>query len=305
MGGTIALDSFENEGTLVTLALPLEEAVVSARAATKPARVSLPARPLRDPSERRRISILLVEDIDINQELITEMLTRLGHGVDLAGNGAEALALARRLELDPAAWDLILMDIQMPVMDGLTATRAIRALGGRAATIPIVALTANAFAIEMQRCRDAGMNDHIAKPSGFAQLKRAVELWCDTPSSMPAMGFRELETVSNAERFQARLHKSGERLAAIFDELAGAGDRQASVLLGEASRLAHILAGTAGMFGKSDLGDLAAEAEREIKMIGQGESDAQPGLAQAAIHNLIMAIGVSPQRSGPPRTWIA
>jgi HPt (histidine-containing phosphotransfer) domain-containing protein len=194
----------------------------------------------------------------------------------------------------------------MPVMDGLTATRAIRALGGRAATIPIVALTANAFAIEMQQCRDAGMNDHIAKPSGFVQLKQAVELWGNlSPSSIPATGFRELETASSAERFEARLSKSGERLAAIVAELEGADDRQASALLGEAARLAHILAGTAGMFGKADLGDLAAEVEGEIETIGEGESDAMPGLAQAAIHNLIVAIGPRPEGTGSPRPCVA
>jgi PAS domain S-box-containing protein len=306
MGGTIVLDSVENEGTLVTLALPLDEVVVPLGAAIEPARPGPVASALLVAPMRRRASILLVEDIDINQELITEMLTRLGHRVDLAGNGAEALAMAHRLELDPGAWDLILMDIQMPVMDGLTATRAIRALGGRAATIPIVALTANAFAIEMQQCRDAGMNDHIAKPSGFAQLKQAVELWGElAPSSMPATGFRELETASSAERFQARLSKSGERLAAIVAELADADDLQASALLREAASLAHILAGTAGMFGKASLGDLAAEVEREIKMIGQSGGEAKPGSAQAAILGLILAIGARPERSGAPQPCIA
>jgi PAS domain S-box-containing protein len=306
MGGTIALDSFENEGTLVTLALPLDEVAVPERAAIRPVRRRPASSATLDAPTRLQASILLVEDIDINRELITEMLTRLGHSVDLAGNGAEALAMAHRLELNPTAWDLILMDIQMPVMDGLAATRAIRALGGRAATIPILALTANAFAIEMQQCRDAGMNDHIAKPSGFAELKQAVELWGRvTPSSMPALGFRELETASSAERFQARLRKSGGRLAEIVAELAGAGDRQASALLREAAGLAHILAGTAGMFGKAGLGDLAAEVEREIKTIGRSEGEAKPGLAQAAIQNLIKAIGARPQPAGSPQPSIA
>jgi PAS domain S-box-containing protein len=306
MGGTIALDSFENEGTLVTLALPLDEVAVPARAAVTPVRPGPAASAILAAPTRLQASILLVEDIDINQELITEMLTRLGHSVDLAGNGAEALAMAHRLELDPAAWDLIFMDVQMPVMDGLAATRAIRALGGRAATIPILALTANAFAIEMQQCRDSGMTDHIAKPSGFAELKQAVELWGGiTPSSMPATGFRELETASSAERFQARLRKSGGRLAEIVAQLADAGDRHASALLREAAGLAHILAGTAGMFGKAGLGDLAAEVEREIKMIGQSEGDAKAGLAQAVIQGLIMAIGARPERSGSPQPSIA
>jgi CheY-like chemotaxis protein len=295
MGGTIVLDSVENEGTVVTLALPLDEVVVPLGAAIEPVRPGPMANALLDAPMRRPASILLVEDIDINQELITEMLTRLGYSVDLAGNGAEALAMAHRLELDPGAWDLILMDIQMPVMDGLTATRAIRALGGRAATIPIVALTANAFAIEMQQCRDAGMNDHIAKPSGFAQLKQAVELWGGgTPSSMPAAGFRDLETASSAERFQARLRKSADRLIEIIVELSNAEDWGVAALFREAASIAHILAGTAGMFGKADLGDLAAQVEREIRMTAQSGDGSEKDLAEAAIRGLIIALGATP-----------
>src|SRR5690606_20123162 len=142
------------------LELPLVEVVV-------PTLDDEGALPHAEPSQSdgdgpfRSVSVLLVEDIDINQELITNMLARLGHKVEVAANGAVALECARRLLNEPDLWDLVLMDVQMPVMDGLTATRAIRALGDRAATIPIIALTANAFAGEMQECRDAGMNDHI------------------------------------------------------------------------------------------------------------------------------------------------
>jgi CheY-like chemotaxis protein len=295
MGGTIALDSVENQGTVVTLALPLDTVVAPPPTEIRAASRRSAAKSIREELGRRQVSVLLVEDIDINQELIIEMLTRLGHSVDLAENGAEALAMAHRLELDPGAWDLIFMDIQMPVMDGLTATRAIRALGGRAATIPIVALTANAFAIEMQQCRDAGMNDHIAKPSGFAQLKQAVELWGGgTPSSMPAAGFRDLETASSAERFQARLCKSADRLTEIIAELSSADDSGVAALFREAAGIAHILAGTAGMFGKADLGDLAAEVEREIKVTAQRGDGGEKDLAEAAMRGLVIALGAPP-----------
>ena len=305
MGGTIALDSHEDEGTMATLTLPLDEVFAPALTAVGPARASPTAIPDAAKTVRRQASILLVEDIDINQELIAEMLNRLGHRVDLARNGAEALALACRLELEPDAWDLILMDVQMPVMDGLTATRSIRALGGRAATIPIVALTANAFATEMQECRDAGMDDHVAKPSGFAQLKQAVELWGDIAQSpAPPTGFAALETVSIADRFETRLRKSAARLIELTAELCGAGDEAATQLLREAAGIAHVLAGTAGMFGQAPLGKIAHQVEAEIKAISRDDPNSANDKARLTIGKLVAALratGQRPDSLSPPR----
>jgi PAS domain S-box-containing protein len=297
MGGTIALESKENEGTVITLTIPLDEVFAPALIAAGSSRASFAAKAVGAKTIRRQASILLVEDIDINRELITEMLNRLGHRVDLAQNGAEALALASRLKLEPDAWDLILMDVQMPVMDGLTATRSIRALGGRAATIPIVALTANAFAAEMQECRDAGMDDHIAKPSGFAQLKEAVELWGDVPQSpSPPTGFAALETVSIADRFEARLRKSTERLIELSAELSETKNALATQLMREAAGIAHVLAGTAGMFGRAPLGRIALQVEAEIKRLSSADPILASESAKLAIDTLIAALGRSWRR---------
>ncbi|MEA2351472.1 MAG: hypothetical protein QOG86_2413, partial [Thermoleophilaceae bacterium] len=148
MGGTISLESKEDEGTVVTLTLPLDDVFAPPPATGKVPEVTAAPKVGKQRKLQGQASILLVEDIDINQELVTEMLLRLGHRVDIARDGAEALAMVVRLESEPDAWDLILMDVQMPVMDGPTATRAIRAREaetGRART-PIVALTANAMA---------------------------------------------------------------------------------------------------------------------------------------------------------------
>ena len=297
MGGTISLESEENEGTVITLTIPLDEVFAPALVAAGPSIGSSAAKAVGDKTNRRQASILLVEDIDINQELITEMLNRLGHRVDLAQNGAEALALASRLELAPNAWDLILMDVQMPVMDGLTATRAIRALGGRAATIPIVALTANAFAAEMQDCRDAGMDDHIAKPSGFAQLKEAIELWGDVAQSpSPPTGFAALETVSIADRFEARLRKSTKRLIELSAELSETNNELAAQLMREAAGIAHVLAGTAGMFGRAPLGKIALRVEAEIKKLSSADPLLAGDGARQQIDTLIAALGATPHR---------
>ncbi|WP_167737429.1 sensor histidine kinase [Sphingomonas parva] len=281
MGGAIALESKLGRGTTVTLTLPLTEA--PARAATGDGLL-----PLAPDGPVRSGSILLVEDIDINQELVTGMLGRLGHRVEVVSNGEEALHRAARLTDDPDAWDLILMDVQMPVMDGLTATRAIRALGGRARTIPIVALTASAFAAEIQECRDAGMDDHLAKPIAILDLAAAVARWLATPTPVPAPA-EDVAMSSLAQRFADRCRESAHRLATITAALPEAAADEVDALLAEAQAIAHILAGSAGMFGADALGSLASASEEEIKAVRE-RADARAA-APRPIEALAAALG--------------
>ena len=106
--------------------------------------------------------ILVAEDIEINREIVAALLADTGIEIDMAENGALAV---RAFAEDPARYDLIFMDIHMPEMDGFQAARAIRALDApQAADIPIVAMTANVFREDIERCLEAGMNAHIGKP---------------------------------------------------------------------------------------------------------------------------------------------
>jgi CheY-like chemotaxis protein len=107
-------------------------------------------------------TVLLAEDVEINREIVLALLEPMKLNVECAENGAEAL---RMFEENPERYDMIFMDIQMPVMDGYETTRRIRALEStRAKEIPIVAMTANVFKEDIERCLESGMNSHVGKP---------------------------------------------------------------------------------------------------------------------------------------------
>ena len=116
--------------------------------------------------EGRRL--LLAEDVDINCEIVMALLEPSLIEIDCAGNGLEAV---RMFSEAPDRYDIIFMDLQMPKMDGLEATRSIRALDApRAKSIPIIAMTANVFKEDVENCLSAGMNDHIGKPLDFSAV---------------------------------------------------------------------------------------------------------------------------------------
>jgi two-component system sensor histidine kinase/response regulator len=119
---------------------------------------------------RRELNILLAEDNLINQKLAVALLTKQGHRVTVAVNGAEAMEISAATD-----FDLILMDLQMPVMDGLAATEAIRQREGDSGKhVPIVAMTANALAGDRERCLEAGMDGYVSKPIRVNELLAAI-----------------------------------------------------------------------------------------------------------------------------------
>jgi CheY-like chemotaxis protein len=121
--------------------------------------------------------ILLAEDVEINQEIVIALLEPTSILIDCAGNGADAVRLFSE---DPEKYDIIFMDVQMPEMDGYKATRLIRASGlPNAETIPIVVMTANVFREDIEKCLEAGMNDHVGKPLDFEEVLAKLRLYLD------------------------------------------------------------------------------------------------------------------------------
>lgn len=120
----------------------------------------------------RALKILLAEDNEINSILATTLMRRAGHKVDVAQNGEEAVAAA-----SGGGYDIVFMDMHMPVCDGIEASRRIRALAGEAARVPIVALTANAMAADRQKCMAVGMNDFLSKPFEPSDLEAMLAKW--------------------------------------------------------------------------------------------------------------------------------
>ena len=120
----------------------------------------------------RAARVLIAEDSKINQKVLAAMLVRRGFTVDIAENGKRAVEMAQA-----ANYDAILMDCQMPEMDGLQATASIRRLSEACSRIPIIAVTANAFPEERERCLQAGMSDYLSKPVAINDLDRVLKRW--------------------------------------------------------------------------------------------------------------------------------
>ncbi len=172
MGGSIKVASTLGKGTRVTVTLLLK---LQKFAGQDPERLQKAEEAVGDARFRGR-RILLVEDNIINQEIAMEIIGVTGAAVECASDGKSGLG---RFETRPEGYfDMVLMDIQMPVMNGYEATRAIRKLPrGDALSVPIVALSANAFAEDIAASREAGMNEHMAKPMELSELTAVMDRW--------------------------------------------------------------------------------------------------------------------------------
>lgn len=222
--------------------------------------------------------ILLVEDNQINQEVAKGILERWGIQVDIAANGAVAVDILESSIMD---YDAVLMDLQMPVMDGIEATCRIRA-SGHHQTLPIIAMTASAMTDDRARCLAAGMNDHVAKPIDIADLFAVLHRWFRPGSALPAKGLSEAAAGADSifpektpgidlEKAVRRLGsrqilltvlREFRRLHSDDDRIIAAALEQGAVLLARGA--AHTLKGLARTIGAEEVGAIAAETESAL-----------------------------------------
>ncbi len=263
-----------------------------------------PAEPVA-PASRRRLRLLLVDDIAMNRDIASSFLDVAGHQVTCAENGAEAVAAAASGD-----YDVVLMDVRMPGMDGLEAARRIRAGGGARGRVPIVALTAQAFAEQIEECRMAGMDSHLAKPFTQDALIEAIDRVAGAPpapglaagaagcgSHLPicnAVAFDEVAAILPSNAILTYLRTLSVRGATLLDELrgqicvparqAGVAERVATIEAGSRfprpeilAKQAHNLAGSAGMLGFQRLAFVASRFEQAVE---QASADG-PGLGES------------------------
>ena len=228
----------------------------------------------------RDARVLVVDDQPFNRDVVEGLLAAVGIRPRLASNGQEALDLL--IDAGPAAFDLVLMDVQMPVMDGMTATREIRARSGFA-ELPVVAMTAHTMAHEKERGKEAGMNDHIGKPFDDVGFYRMLARWIplakqQTQAAAPAAArpaqagglppLRGIDTLAGLSLLLGDEARYRHWLGNFVDESPGYIAQMSQALAAgepeQAALAAHTLKGRGGMLGMSELHSLAAALEMAL-----------------------------------------
>ena len=263
MGGEIGAESVEGEGRIFWVRVPLETTLRNRISAHKPA--------LERPCNK--LDILVVEDNDINRQVLEAMLLQDGHAVTQAVNGKEGLAIASK-----RAFDIILMDVSMPVMDGVTATRAIREGTGPCRDVPILAVTAHAMPADRETFRAAGMSSLITKPIVRDDLRENLHRFgsrtLDTTKSAGEQGGvkdGEINSRSLQELVQTLGAERAEKLLSDFIREMDAGvallegSEEQGIDLDDLVSTVHKMAGSCGTFGATGLRNTLADIETLAK----------------------------------------
>ena len=269
MGGRLEVESALGKGSCFALIIPVR--LPAALPSTQVSKAIKPMAPA--PTRAPALNILVAEDHDVNQLLIAELLERSGHRATIVGDGAAALVEVGRAAEAGSPYDLVLMDMQMPVMDGLEAAKRLRA-GFDAATLPIVALTANAYAEDVAACLRAGMQAHLGKPLDPADLAAAIHRWVP-PRGRPAAPNVAQFSPRIRERYAARRAELLERVAAMA-RCDGLRDGDAAAL----GEMLHKFLGSAAMFG--DHGFAAEARKLEAALDGGAREQRLPAVRNAA-----------------------
>ncbi|WP_407673079.1 response regulator [Novosphingobium beihaiensis] len=273
MNGTLSVTSEPGVGSTFSLRLPLFAAQDHAYEDDPGAAV---AAGRFEGSPR----VLIAEDYDINQLLMKELAESLGMDAAIAANGDEAVRMALDAEARGRPYQLVFMDMQMPDVDGLEATRRLRAAGFDAEKLPIVALTANAYAEDVTACMEAGMQGHLAKPVRASDIRGAVVKWGRAKDSAAKEHSPSalLPLVENGT-LKARFEQRKQSVLMALDALQQNPEPEEESVK-DAASLLHKLAGTAGFFGEGALGKLAGEYE--IQLLATAIEDVARIAGQAA-----------------------
>lgn len=203
MGGTISVDSALNQGTTFYFTLSVKKKIeipIRENIMKSEGRFSLKDYEIETKTpfdgdlikKRKQYSILVAEDNVVNQKVILRMLSELGFQAEAVTDGNEAIEAVRNKK-----WDLVLMDVQMPIIDGLEATRQIREIRDSASKIPIVALTAHALKEDKEKCLKAGMNDYLSKPINLKQLSKILDSWLNIEAGLKEKKQPEVQPQKN------------------------------------------------------------------------------------------------------------
>jgi signal transduction histidine kinase/DNA-binding response OmpR family regulator/HPt (histidine-containing phosphotransfer) domain-containing protein len=236
--------------------------------------------------------VLLAEDNQLNQEVALALLRDAGISVDLVGDGAAAVERVRE-----HAYDAVLLDIQMPVMDGLAAARAIRALPGRE-HLPLIAMTANAMQQDRERCLAAGMNEHIAKPIEPTLLWQTLQRWIAPPAGDAPPGVALPPNLAGLDVAATLLRLGGREglYAKVLKTFAAQQAESATEIrtalrsgrLADAQRAAHGLRGAAASIGALRVAEGAATIEGALA--ARAPSDMIEGLVESLAHDLAVVV---------------